>query len=103
MERVVDLCRQLGADEFLSGPTAKPYINEPLFSAAGIKIRWMDYGRYPEYTQLFCPPFVHEVSIVDLIFNEGVERTREYLLSFRPGFRDSLATNTTSHREQNHE
>ncbi len=71
MERVVDLCRQLGADEFLSGPTAKPYINEPLFTAAGIKILWMDYGGYPEYTQLFCPPFIHEVSIVDLIFNEG--------------------------------
>ena len=44
MERVVDLCQQLGANEFLSGPTAKPYIQEPLFIDAGIKIIWMDYS-----------------------------------------------------------
>lgn len=32
------------------------------------------YGllRIPEYKQLF-PPFVHEVSIIGLVFNEGLE------------------------------
>lgn len=82
IERVVDLCSQLGADEFLSGPTARPYINEPLFTAAGIKVVWMDYEGYPQYKQLFCPPFVHEVSIIDLILNEGADQSRKFLKSF---------------------
>lgn len=80
IERVVDLCRQVGADVFLSGPTARPYINEPLFTAAGIRVAWMDYGGYPEYPQRFCPPFVHEVSIVDLIFNVGAADAPRYML-----------------------
>ncbi len=30
----------------------------------------MDYGGYPEYPQLH-PPFVHEVTVLDLLFNTG--------------------------------
>lgn len=92
IERVVDLCKQLRATEFLSGPTAKPYINEPLFTAAGIKIRWMDYSQYQVYNQLFCPPFIHQVSIIDLILNEGVEGAKKYMLSFK---RNGDALNVT--------
>jgi len=88
IERVVDLCQQLGANEFLSGPTARPYINEPLFTAGGIRVVWMDYQGYPEYRQLFCPPFIHEVSVIDLLLNEGAKEARRYMLSAkisRPG------------------
>ena len=35
----------------------------------------MDYSGYPQYEQLY-PPFVHEVSIVDLLFNTGLEAAR---------------------------
>jgi len=85
IERVVDLCKQLGATDFLCGPTAKPYIEEPLWEAAGIKVEWMDYSGYPEYGQLYCPPFIHEVSIIDLIMNEGAEGAKRYMLSFKAG------------------
>ena len=40
----------------------------------------MDYSGYPEYHQLHGD-FVHEVSIIDLIFNEGPEAV-SYLKSF---------------------
>lgn len=79
-ERLVHICKQLAATEYLSGPTAKSYIQENLFAESGIKLSYMDYSGYPEYTQLF-PPFVHEVSIIDLIFNEGQHATR-YMKSF---------------------
>jgi hypothetical protein len=81
-ERLVHLCRQAGASEYLSGPAAKAYLDEALFSGEGIRVRWMDYSGYPEYAQLFCPPFIHEVSIIDLILNEGPEEARTYMLSF---------------------
>ena len=70
-ERLVDLCRQSGATEYISGPSAKDYINEELFHNENIKIKWIDYSGYPEYKQLF-PPFEHGVSVIDLIFNEGI-------------------------------
>jgi hypothetical protein len=81
-ERLVALCKQAGASEYLSGPAAKNYLDEDLFKKEGIRVIWMDYTGYPEYRQLFCPPFIHEVSIIDLLLNEGAEGARKHMLSF---------------------
>jgi hypothetical protein len=69
-ERLVSLCKAAGATEYLSGPAARDYLNIDLFTAAGMSVRWMNYNDYPEYHQSF-PPFVHGVSVLDLLFNEG--------------------------------
>lgn len=69
-EKLIDLCVKAGATEYLSGPSAKNYIDEQLFKNAGIKLTWMDYSGYREYPQLY-PPFEHGVSVLDLIFNTG--------------------------------
>ena len=79
-ERLIDLCKQTGATEYISGPSAKGYIDEELFKAEGIKLQYMDYSGYPEYEQLF-PPFEHRVSVIDLILNVGQEAPR-YMKSF---------------------
>jgi hypothetical protein len=81
-ERLVALCKEAGASEYLSGPTAKNYLDEDLFKKERIRVIWMDYTGYPEYRQLFCPPFIHEVSIIDLLLNEGAEGARKHMLSF---------------------
>lgn len=83
VERLLGLCEQAGAGEYLTGPAARAYLDEARFAARGIAVRWMDYSGYPEYRQLFCPPFVHEVSILDLLLNEGPQGARQYLLSTR--------------------
>jgi hypothetical protein len=69
-ERLVHLCRQAGATEYLSGPAARGYLDEAQFQEAGIAVRWMDYSGYPEYPQVH-PPFDHAVSVLDLILNTG--------------------------------
>jgi hypothetical protein len=79
-ERLVDLCKQSGATVYISGPAAKSYLDEELFRREDIALRYMDYGQYPEYTQL-SQPFEHRVSIVDLILNTGPEATK-YMKSF---------------------
>jgi hypothetical protein len=79
-ERLVGICQQAGATSYLSGPSARPYIDPERFQAAGVKLHYFDYSGYPEYAQLF-PPFVHQVSILDLIFNQGPAAPR-YMLSF---------------------
>lgn len=69
-ERLADLCVQAEGSEYLSGPAAKGYLDEDVFACRGISVRWMDYTGYPEYRQLWGE-FVHEVSILDLLFNCG--------------------------------
>lgn len=71
-QRLVSICLDAGAGEYLTGPSAKAYIDEQLFAASGIRIVWADYSGYPEYPQLHTP-FQHGVSIIDLLFNTGSE------------------------------
>ena len=76
-ERLEDACTKLKADRYLSGTAAKSYLDEQRFTELGIAVDWMNYDGYKVYNQLY-PPFVHEVTILDLIFNEG-EKAREFL------------------------
>lgn len=69
-DRLIDICQQAGATEYLSGPLAKDYIVKDKFDSANIKLSWMDYDHYPTYEQLYGE-FVHKVSILDLLFNCG--------------------------------
>jgi hypothetical protein len=70
LDRLIELLGRAGAHTYLSGPSARSYIDPQRFEAAGIELVWKDYAGYPEYPQLH-PPFVHEVSIVDLLFHLG--------------------------------
>jgi hypothetical protein len=70
VERLVALCQQAGATAYLSGPSAKGYIDARLFAEAGIELAFIDYSAYAEYPQLY-PPFVHQVSAIDLLFHTG--------------------------------
>lgn len=79
-ERLIDLVQQAGGEEYISGPAAKDYIQEELFTQANIKLTWMDYSNYKEYNQLYAP-FEHGVTILDLIFNEG-PNAKNYMKSF---------------------
>ena len=79
-ERLVSICKQTGATTYISGPAARDYLDDALFDQENIAVEYMDYSSYPEYRQLF-PPFEHQVSIIDLIFNEGSEATK-YMKSF---------------------
>ena len=78
-ERVLDICRQAGASEYLSGPSARAYLDESLFEEAGIDVIWMEYDGYPEYDQLH-PPFEHHVTALDLIFHTGT-KAPDHMLS----------------------
>ena len=78
--RVVQLCEAVGADVYLSGPSARAYLDLEEFERAGIEVDWMDYDGYPTYPQLY-PPFDHAVTTLDLLFNVGSEAPR-YLKSF---------------------
>jgi hypothetical protein len=81
-ERLLTICRQLSAREYLSGPAAKDYLDTALFDKHGIAVTWFDYDDYKEYEQLY-PPFTHHVSIIDLLMSTGSDAP-----SFMNSFRD---------------
>src|SRR6202007_3128149 len=52
MARLLSIARAAGADRYLSGPSARAYFEEAMFTEAGITPEWMSYDGYPEYAQL---------------------------------------------------
>ena len=68
-ERLIHILTCLGADHYITGPAAKNYIDSSQFTAAGIRLEYMEYN-YPEYAQLY-PPYDPQVSVLDLMFMKG--------------------------------
>jgi hypothetical protein len=81
-DRLIDLCVKAGATDYLSGPSARGYIDEAAFAKAGVSVHFVDYSGYAEYPQPF-PPFEHAVSALDLIFCTGPQAA-DYLKDLSP-------------------
>lgn len=74
LDRLLDLLGKVGATTYISGPSARTYIDTSRFQDAGINLVYKDYAGYPAYEQ-FYPPFEHAVSILDLLFYCGPDST----------------------------
>lgn len=70
-ERLLSILKKAGASHYLSGPSARDYLDERAFREADIGLSYKSYD-YPEYPQPF-PPFEGQVSVLDLLFNCGPE------------------------------
>lgn len=68
-DRLLQVLTRLGADHYISGPSARNYIEEEKLTSAGITLEFMDYN-YPEYPQLH-QPFDPNLCILDLLFMTG--------------------------------
>ena len=75
-ERLVRICAHLGADRYLSGPSARAYLDEARFARAGIALEYMEYS-YPAYQQI-DDVFEPAVSVIDLLFMTG-EQAPDYI------------------------
>ncbi len=74
-EKLVSICDQLGANEYLTGSAAKEYMENSLFEEAGVRVLYSDYDGYPEYQQCHGE-FLHQVSTIDLILNNGSDASK---------------------------
>ncbi len=70
-DRLIEVLREVGATRYLSGPSARDYLDSNTFADAGIALEWMTYD-YPEYPQLY-PPYDPFVTVLDLLFMTGAE------------------------------
>ena len=68
-DRLIQMLKRVGAKHYISGPSARDYIEKEKFEEASITLEYMEYN-YPEYPQLY-PPFDPYITILDLLFMTG--------------------------------
>jgi hypothetical protein len=68
--RLVNICRSLGADSYVSGIGGKGYLEEKLFEENHLKLEYQNYTPTP-YPQRFTKVFVPNLSILDMLANVG--------------------------------
>jgi hypothetical protein len=70
-DRLIDICKAVGADTYLAGQSGANYMDIDRFSESGIKVLFQTFA-HPTHPQLFSD-FQSHLSIVDLLFNCGPE------------------------------
>ena len=76
---VLDLCTRFKAAAFVFGALGKDYADVTLFEQNNVRPVFQDY-KHPSYQQLWGD-FVSHLSIIDLLFNVGRQRSLEILMS----------------------
>jgi len=81
--KIIDLILSVGANQYISGKGegSKRYLDENVFREKRIKLIWQDF-QHPEYKQLYGE-FIPNLSIIDMVFMEGPEKTLEILKNIR--------------------
>jgi len=71
-DRIIELCKKLKADIYLSGRGGKEYMDESKFKDNNIELKYQDF-EHPIYSQVYAEEnkFLPYMSIIDLLFNEG--------------------------------
>jgi len=69
--RLIDLCRELDGDAYLSGREGRNYLDRDAFDAAGIGL-WFQEAAAPVYPQLHGD-FIACLSVLDMLLNVGPE------------------------------
>jgi hypothetical protein len=77
-DRLVELAAAIGATDYLSGPSARNYLDETAFAARRMEVSWMEYEGLPAYPQLW-DGFDPTMSVLDALLNLGATGARAAL------------------------
>ena len=75
-ERLIDICRVVGATTYLAGQGAQSYMDQGMFERSGLNLELQDFQPqvYPQRYESFVPC----LSAIDLLFNCGPQ-SKQYL------------------------
>lgn len=71
-EKLVNLCKAVGADTYVSGTGGRNYMDENLFRKNNITLEYQNYIAKP-YSQRLSDLFITDLSIIDMMVNVGPE------------------------------
>ena len=69
-KKLVEICKVINADIYLSGKKALNYLDESAFNQAKIKLKIVDYKNQKNYSNP-KKNFIEKLSLIDLMFNQG--------------------------------
>ena len=77
-QRLVEICKSLGASSYLTGSKALQYLDFEKFKEAGIQIEVADYSKLPIYDQKY-DGFIPNVSVLDFLAAVGFPTARKII------------------------
>ena len=77
---VLSICKNLGADTYISGPSGADYMKLEDFEREGIAVTFQHFI-HPVYPQLHTEEFIPYLSTLDLLFNCDQAGAKKYILS----------------------
>jgi len=69
-DRLINICKSIDADTYISGSGGSNYLDENLFEKNNLKLEYQNYIP-PQYNQHLSDMFIPDLSIIDLIANVG--------------------------------
>ncbi len=76
VEAIIDVCKKINADKYLSPVGSKVYIDENnIFPANNIELSYQDF-QHPVYKQINFPDFISHLSFIDYLFNVDLEEVK---------------------------
>jgi hypothetical protein len=70
----LDICKKVGATEYISGISGRDYLEMDRFKEEGIKVTFHDF-KHPVYEQV-RGPFISNLSVLDLLLSCGPDSTK---------------------------
>ncbi len=81
VDYILNVCNEIGADAYISGPVAKDYINineYQKFKQKNVDLYWFEFT-HPVYPQIGSE-FIPYLSIIDLLFNTG-KKSKDHIMN----------------------
>ncbi len=77
--RLLNIVKSANANIYVSGPTAKSYLDTEIFRKSEVKVMWFSYDKLKTYPQI-GGGFLSNISIIDLLMNVG-QKSYQFLPS----------------------
>ncbi|MEQ8361395.1 MAG: WbqC family protein [Cyclobacteriaceae bacterium] len=79
--RLIEICKRLECNHYIAGKGGKNYLNSQQWNDESIKVSWQSFNSETlQYPQL-GKSFVHSLSVIDCLFNNGPDKTRELIVN----------------------
>ena len=80
-EKVIDICKHMSANKYYNAIGGKDLYNFSNFKSQGIELLFLQPGEI-EYNQEVAGAFIPNLSIIDVMMNNPVEKIHEFLNSY---------------------
>lgn len=87
---LIELLKKTGADEYISGPSGRNYLDPEQFRKEKITVTFNDF-RASAYPQRRQKTFIPNLSVLDLLFNCSAEEARNIILTEPPAEKGRLS------------